>query len=281
MGRTVSRRYAAGCYACRGATRRGARGWSDSRSRWVYCVMGGGSETQGSIASKMSRGEALSRTLQSSGDFDTRAVPATGDCFFDALHLQLPVEDRPPSLVDAGAMRDFVADGLDEDTFALYKMFAGAGVEDFAWLNGHRAPNTLDELRAFARVRGRDAGAGHCFWADERAMQLLAAEANVCVLIIDEQASSVGSRSGRRRGAAQAAATDGRFVMVGEPRERCVLMHRSRRQHFSPAFYRGQGVVESSALPARTRALWPKLREVVSAPSSGTPVEAAAKRQKN
>ena len=33
MGPTVSRRYAAGCYACRGATRRGARGWSDSRSR--------------------------------------------------------------------------------------------------------------------------------------------------------------------------------------------------------------------------------------------------------
>ena len=33
MGHTVSRRYAAGCYACRGATRRGARGWSDSRSR--------------------------------------------------------------------------------------------------------------------------------------------------------------------------------------------------------------------------------------------------------
>ena len=29
----ISRRYAAGCYACRGATRRGARGWSDSRSR--------------------------------------------------------------------------------------------------------------------------------------------------------------------------------------------------------------------------------------------------------
>ena len=33
MGHTVSRRYAAGCYACRGATRRGARGWSDFSSR--------------------------------------------------------------------------------------------------------------------------------------------------------------------------------------------------------------------------------------------------------
>ena len=38
MGHTVSRRYAAGCYACRGATRRGARGWSDSRSRDRYTM---------------------------------------------------------------------------------------------------------------------------------------------------------------------------------------------------------------------------------------------------
>ena len=56
-------------------------------------------------------------------------------------------------------------------------MFASAGVDDFAWLRGHHAPTTLDELRAFARIRGRDAGAGHCLWADERAMQLLAAKA--------------------------------------------------------------------------------------------------------
>jgi len=67
-------------------------------------------------------------------------------------------------------------------------MFASAGVDDFAWLRGHHAPTTLDELRAFARIRGRDAGAGHCLWADERAMQLLAAKAGVCLLIVDEQA---------------------------------------------------------------------------------------------
>ena len=41
MGHTVSRRYVAGCYACRGATRRGARGWSDLRSRiWVHPPQG-------------------------------------------------------------------------------------------------------------------------------------------------------------------------------------------------------------------------------------------------
>ena len=71
---------------------------------------------------------------------------------------------------------------------SLYRMFASAGVDDFAWLRGHHAPTTLDELRAFARIRGRDAGAGHCLWADERAMQLLAAKAGVCLLIVDEQA---------------------------------------------------------------------------------------------
>ena len=152
-------------------------------------------------------------------------------------------------------------------------MFASAGVDDFAWLRGHRAPATLDELRAFARIRGRDAGAGHCLWADERAMALLAAAAGVCLLIVDDQAPSVGSRSGRRRGAAQAAAIDGRFVMVGEPHPLCVLLHRSRRQHFSPCFFRGRGVIEVAELPARTRALWPKLR----APSASLPI---AKRRK-
>ena len=41
-----------------------------------------------------------------------------------------------------------------------------------------------------------------------------------------------------------------------------VRQHRSRRQHFSPCFFRGQGVVEVAELPARTRALWPRLSEV-------------------
>ena len=98
------------------------------------------------------RGSGLSQTLQAPGEFETRSVPASGDCFYDAMHLLLPAADRPPELYDAGAMRDAAADSLTEETFALYKMFAGAGVEDFSWLNTHRAPTTLDELKAFNRV---------------------------------------------------------------------------------------------------------------------------------
>ena len=59
--------------------------------------------------------------------------------------------------------------------------------------------------------------------------------------------------------------------MVGEPSLLCVLLHRSRRQHFSPCFFRGRGVINVAELPAQTRALWPKLSEVqaLSADSSG------------
>lgn len=64
----------------------------------------------------MSRGNALCHTLQAApGEFDTRSVPATGDCFFDALDLQLPAEGRADELVSAGKMRDAVADSLNEE----------------------------------------------------------------------------------------------------------------------------------------------------------------------
>ena len=64
----------------------------------------------------MSRGNALSHTLQAApGEFDTRSVPATGDCFFDALDLQLPADGRATELLNAGSMRDLVADSLTEE----------------------------------------------------------------------------------------------------------------------------------------------------------------------
>ena len=223
------------------------------------------------------RGSGVSQTLQAPGEFETKSVPASGDCFYDAMHLLLPTTERPPELYDATVMRDTVANSLTEETFALYKMFASAGVDDFSWLSTHRAPTTIDELKAFARKRGRDAGAGHCLWADEGAMQLISAAAGVCLLIIDEQAASVGSRSGRRRGGAQQQqAVDGRFVMVGEPRPRCVLIHRSRRQHFTPCFFRGRGVIEAAELPSQTRALWPKLRDVASAAAAAAAAASAS-----
>ena len=172
-------------------------------------------------------------------------------------------------------MRELVADSLTDELIELYRMYASAGVEDFAWLNHHRAPMTLDGVREFARRRGSEAGAGGCLWADEHAMRTVATVADVVLLIIDEQAPSSGSRSGRRRGD-DSQREDSRFVMLGdlEPPTmsspmgaisspaHCLILHRSRRQHFSPVFFRGRGLVEIASLPPQTRALWPRLREL-------------------
>ena len=208
------------------------------------------------------RDDALCRLLQAPGRFKLGSVMPSGDCFYDCVHELLPLDDRLPMLADAGAMRDLVAESLTDEIFALYQMYAAAGVEDFAWLNGHHAPQTLEELRAFAKKRGHDCGAGHCLWADDYAINKICELADIVVLIIDEQAPASGSRSGRKRqrGGDDEGRPDSRFVMVGEPSAaRVVILHRSRRQHFSPVRFDGGGACAPSALPAATRALWPKL----------------------
>lgn len=208
------------------------------------------------------RDDALGRLLQAPGRFKLGSVIASGDCFYDCCHLLLPPDDRLPMLADAGAMRDLVADSITDEIFALYQMFAAAGVEDFAFMNGHHAPTSLAELREFGRKRGRDSGAGHCLWADDFAINKICEIADVAVLIIDEQAPASGSRSGRKRqrGGDDEGRPDSRFLMVGEPSAaRVVILHRSRRQHFSPVRFDGGGACAPSALPAATRALWPKL----------------------
>jgi len=111
----------------------------------------------------------------------------------------------------------------------------------------------------FCFAGGKDAGAGQCLWADEHALNTLAVLAGVRLLILDEQAPSRGSRSGRARGAAAASALDSRFVCVGAPSSRVVLLHRSRRQHYSPILLDNKGVLDTSELPAATRALWPAI----------------------
>ena len=236
-----------------------------------------------------------------------RSVPASGDCFYDAMHLALAPSGRPDALADAGAMRDTVAESITGEILALMRMYAEAGVEGFEWLTNHRAPTTLEEVRAFARRRGTDTGAGQCLWADEHALQVVASLANVRLLVYDEQAPAPGSRSGRTRGQAGGAA-DARFVSVGDvPSGRVVILHsllvirahteartpiddereslargtihihsftrlRSRRQHYSPVFLDGKGVLEVSELPPTTRARWPGLGRVEassSAPKGG------------
>ena len=179
------------------------------------------------------------------------------DCFYDCIHLQLPQEDRLEMLADAGAMRDTVADSITQELFELMQTFAHAGVEGYEWLVHHRAPADLEEAREFARRRGKESGAGQCLWADEHALQTISALADVTLCIIDEQAPSRGGRSGRVR--SQDEAVDSRFVSIGEVSERVVLLHRSRRQHYSPVFLDGKGTIDVSALPLATAALWPAL----------------------
>ena len=208
------------------------------------------------------RDDALCRLLQAPGRFRLGSVTPSGDCFYDCMHALLPQSGRHPDIRDAGAMRDVVAECMNDETFDLYQMYAAAGVEDFAWMNGHHAPKTLAELREYARKRGRESGAGQCLWADDFAISRIACLANIVVLIIDEQAPASGSRSGRKRqrGGDDEGRPDSRFVMVGEPSaDRVVILHRSRRQHFSPVRFDGGAACAPSALPAATRALWPKL----------------------
>ena len=69
------------------------------------------------------RDQALATALRAPG-FSLRSVPPTGDCFYDALHLQLPNDARPEALLDAGAMRDTVADAITEEHFEMMRMYA-------------------------------------------------------------------------------------------------------------------------------------------------------------
>lgn len=107
------------------------------------------------------RGEAISDLLRLPGAFELRAVAPDGDCFYNAVSMQLP-RHRQPALKDAASMRALVADSLTDEVIGMYKMYAAAGVEDFSWLNHHRSPSTTEEIRAFARKCGHDAGASGC-----------------------------------------------------------------------------------------------------------------------
>ena len=205
----------------------------------------------------MSRGGGLARTLQIpvEGDLRVCAVPPSGDCFYEAMGILLP-EDRPACLATPQVMRELVANRMNQELFELYSMYAMAGVEDFAWMHHHRAPRDLEGLRAYAKRSGKVEGAGQCLWADEHALQTIASEARVTLLIVDEQATtSRGSRSGRRRGANDQG-PDGRFLAIGH-HSACVVLHRSRRQHYNAVIINDMPVIQFTDLPVATRALWP------------------------
>ena len=114
-------------------------------------------------------------------------------------------------------------------------------------------------------------------------MLTIAEAADVRLLIVDEQSPSVGSRSGRRRGEQQAAETDGRFLEATaasgsaalRAASHCVILHRSRRQHYTPVFYQGRGKVAIADLPSATRALWPRLEDHAGESSAAPPADEA------
>jgi hypothetical protein len=227
----------------------------------------------------MSRGNALARTLQipAHSTLQVRAVKPSGDCFYEAMDILLaePPPRRAAGLASPQAMRDLVAERMTQELFELYSMYATAGVEDFAWMQHHRAPRDLEALREYATRSGKAEGAGQCLWADEHALQTIASEAKVTLLIIDEQAtSSRGSRSGRRRGGSNDDGPDGRFLAIGQ-HSACVILHRSRRQHYNAVIVDDMPTIPFDALPESTRALWPSQIAAATAAAS-VPAGAAA-----
>jgi len=254
----------------------------------------------------MSRAQSLRRTLRlpddDGVDLEVVAVPPSGDCFFDCVDVLLRRRRRGGSSSDGGrggieqaeedddgdknaepppsspalsssrAMRNFVADTMTQEVFDRYRMFADAGVDDFAWMNHHhrrrsgQRPATknggpisdLEQLKEYVRRSGKDegAGAGQVYWADEHAMRAISTEARLTLLIIDDQAAS--GRKRRRRRSQDGAedesdCRDGRFVAIGAY-PRGVVLHRSRRQHYNAVVVNGEGVVAIDELPCRS--LW-------------------------
>jgi len=170
------------------------------------------------------------------------------------------------STITPQEMRDYVADQLSSEQFDLYKMFASANVEDFAWMSLPNSPQTLDELKHFARISGKDAGAGKCLWADEFALSTISDGLRITLLIIDDQASR-GGGSGRKRSATATENSDGRFISIGNF-PHCVVLHRTRRQHYNAVVVGGFPVIEVGKLPATFYSLWPKTYSEPLTPSS-------------
>lgn len=112
------------------------------------------------------------------------------------------------------------------------------------------SPQSLEELKQFARASGKDAGAGKCLWADEFALSTISDGLRITLLIVDDQAS----RGGRKR-SPDKETKDGRFISIGNY-SRCVVLHRTRRQHYNAVIIDDCPVLEK--LLATFHTLWPK-----------------------
>eukprot|EP00984_Skeletonema_dohrnii_P007726 scaffold2834_cov103-Skeletonema_dohrnii-CCMP3373.AAC.2 len=229
----------------------------------------------------MSRESALRSTLQLPDDLSLHviSVPPSGDCFYDCINallnksdasvssylpsespliagLKVKCNDDDSTTITPEEMREYVADQLSVEQFDLYKMFAAANVEDYAWMSLPNSPQSLEELKQFARITGKDAGAGNCLWADEFALSTISDGLRVTLLIIDDQASRGGGRR-QKRSAANNESSDGRFISIGDY-PHCVVLHRTRRQHYNAVVVDDCPVMAVGKLPASFQSLWRK-----------------------
>ena len=70
---------------------------------------------------------------------------------------------------------------------------------------------------------------------------------------------------------------DSRFLSIGEAEEECVILHRSRRQHYNAVLFDSKGKIATSDLPTATAALW--FRQACTEEEPGCQGECAEQRQ--
>lgn len=228
-----------------------------------------------------------------------KSIKASGDCFYEAIVVgfqtvgksvldETRIEDTvrgSPSTVSGDgilALRYVVSNNLTHDTFRDFKMYCDAGLPDFTFM---RRIQTTRRLKEMIVVKGRSAGAGHCIWANEFEMRVVAKALGLSILIMDDQGRGSGrfvvldhvqkkvssssspslheppaSRDGSgEEDCAAAAPPVQRSVQVcpndtGKPR--FVILHRTRRQHYNLVLVAGCGLLTLKQLPNTVIHLW-------------------------
>lgn len=223
----------------------------------------------------MGRSSSIRKILGAGGEnVSLKSIQASGDCFYEAIVVgyqtvgksvldETRVEDTvrgsPHTVSGDGilALRHVVSDNLTHEVFRLFKMYCDAGLPDFDYM---RHIQTIRRLKELMVVKGKTAGAGHCIWANEFEMRVVAKALGLSILIIDDQG----------RG-------NGRFVVLDDterttsshsPFRRIetdedamkkhlfVILQRTRRQHYNLVLVAGRGLLTLQQLPNTVVDLW-------------------------
>ncbi|GMI50403.1 hypothetical protein TeGR_g12810, partial [Tetraparma gracilis] len=128
----------------------------------------------------MSRLPALRASLHPS--LTISHAPANGDCLFSCLSLAFP-----PHTV--ASLRRLVSEAIDEEQLALFTVAHEAGVEGYEFMKASGGvPPSLARVRAAWLVTGAGPRARYVVWGEQFALQVLATELRVRLLVYDEQA---------------------------------------------------------------------------------------------